>query len=274
VIINGRVPDTFKLRAGERVRLRLINVANARVFNLKFEGHKPTVIALDGQPVTPHRAPGGRVTLGAAMRADIVLDASGKPGESFRVVDDDYTDNAYRVVDLSYSDQAPLRESPLDAPVALAANTMPEPDLGNAEKHYIKLEGGMMGSLRSAMFDGRTVDMREMMHNGKAWTINGVVATGPVMEPMLTLERGRSYILDLRNHTRFGHPMHIHGHSFRVITRNGLPTTHREWLDTVLLERGEAAEVAFVADNPGDWMFHCHILEHQMGGMMGIVRVI
>jgi FtsP/CotA-like multicopper oxidase with cupredoxin domain len=93
------------------------------------------------------------------------------------------------------------------------------------------------------------------------------------MEPMLTLQRGKSYILDIRNHTRFAHPMHIHGHAYRVITRNGLPNPHREWLDTVLLERGEAAEVAFVADNPGDWMFHCHILEHQMGGMMGIIRV-
>jgi len=273
VTINGRVPDKFTLRAGERIRLRLINIANARTFRLMFEGHKPMIIAYDGQPVAPHPAPGRRITLGAAMRADIVLDASGKPGESFQIVDDYYTEGAYRLVSLEYSSEAPLRTSPLNAPIALAPNTMPEPDLANAEKHFVTLEGGMMGTLQNASMEGRRVDIREMMHNGKAWTINGVVSTGHVMDPMLTLERGRSYILDIRNHTRFPHPIHFHGHAFRVIQRNGLPNAHREWLDTVYLERGEGAECAFVADNPGDWMFHCHILEHQLGGMMGLIRV-
>ena len=273
VTINGKVPDSFALRAGERVRIRLINVANARTFQLKFEGHRPHIIALDGHPVTPHRAPGRRVKLGAAMRADIILDAGGKPGESFQVIDDWDSEAPYRLCRLVYTQDRPLRESPLDASMALAPNTMPEPDLGNAETHFVTMEGGAMGSLKHAVMDGKTVDLRHMMHNGKAWTINGVVSTGHVMEPMLTLQRGRTYILDMRNHTKFWHPMHFHGHAFRVIKRNGLPTVHREWLDTVLLERGEGAEVAFVADNPGDWMFHCHILEHQMGGMMGVIRV-
>ena len=48
---------------------------------------------------------------------------------------------------------------------------------------------------------------------------------------------------------------------------------HREWQDTVLMQPREKVEVAFVADNPGDWMFHCHILEHQESGMMGVIRV-
>jgi len=61
--------------------------------------------------------------------------------------------------------------------------------------------------------------------------------------------------------------------SFRVITRDGQPTRYREWCDTVLLAPRERADVAFVADNPGDWMFHCHILEHQEAGMMSVVRV-
>jgi FtsP/CotA-like multicopper oxidase with cupredoxin domain len=67
--------------------------------------------------------------------------------------------------------------------------------------------------------------------------------------------------------------MHLHGHSFRVLSRNSMPTRRREWQDTVLLDPRERAEIAFVADNPGDWMFHCHILEHQAGGMMGVFRV-
>jgi FtsP/CotA-like multicopper oxidase with cupredoxin domain len=67
--------------------------------------------------------------------------------------------------------------------------------------------------------------------------------------------------------------MHLHGHSFRVVTRDGAPTPHRPWQDTVLVAPRETVEVAFVADNPGDWMFHCHVLEHQESGIMGVIRV-
>jgi FtsP/CotA-like multicopper oxidase with cupredoxin domain len=95
----------------------------------------------------------------------------------------------------------------------------------------------------------------------------------PLAEPDLVLERDRSYVLELVNDTIWHHPMHLHGHAFRVISRNRRPTLHREWQDTVLLAPRERAEIAFVADNPGDWMFHCHILEHQAGGMMGVIRV-
>jgi FtsP/CotA-like multicopper oxidase with cupredoxin domain len=115
--------------------------------------------------------------------------------------------------------------------------------------------------------------MREMMQGGMAWAINGVVARGHVMEPLLTLRRGRSYVLAMHNDTAWHHPMHLHGHAFRVIARQGRPTRHLEWQDTVLMDPRERVEIAFVADNPGDWMFHCHILEHQAAGMMGVIRV-
>jgi len=124
--------------------------------------------------------------------------------------------------------------------------------------------GGMGGGMDS---------MRDMMHSGRIWRINGVAAEGHVMQPMLTLERGKSYVLAMTNMTAWPHPIHLHGHSFRVISRNGAPTRHREWQDTVLMSSREHVEIAFVADNPGDWMFHCHILEHQAAGMMGVIRV-
>lgn len=72
---------------------------------------------------------------------------------------------------------------------------------------------------------------------------------------------------------RPGITLRFHGHSFRVIARNGQPARHREWQDTVLMAPEERVEIAFVADNPGDWMFHCHILEHQAVGMMGVICV-
>lgn len=272
VTINGRIPESFAVRGGERIRLRLINAANARNFSLRFSSHRPVVIARDGQPVEPHEAPEDGVVVGPAMRVDLVLDMTGGPGERFEVIDAFYEGRAFRLVELAYKAE-PLRGQPLDAPVALAPNTMPEPGLAEAIRHEIVLGGGAMGGLRTATMDGRRVDIREMVHNGKAWAINGVVATGHVMDPMLHLERGRTYVLALDNDTPWHHPMHLHGHSFRVIKRNGQPTKFREWQDTVLMKPRDRVEVAFVADNPGDWMFHCHILEHQAAGMTSVIRV-
>jgi FtsP/CotA-like multicopper oxidase with cupredoxin domain len=273
VTLNGRIPDTFAVRAGERVRLRLINAANARIFGLELAGHRPTVIALDGQPVEPHEPEGGRIDLGPAMRADLVIDMGGSPGGRYTIADTFYRGLEYRLLDLVYEDAPPLREHPLDAPVRLAANTMPEPDLRAAGRHEVTFGGGMMGGMMMATMNGRPTDMRAMMQRGMAWAINGVVASGHVMDPFLTLERGHSYVLAMHNDTAWHHPMHLHGHVFRVITRDGRPTRYREWQDTVLMAPRERVEIALVADNPDDWMFHCHILEHQAGGMMGTIRV-
>jgi FtsP/CotA-like multicopper oxidase with cupredoxin domain len=273
VTVNGHIPETFPARAGERVRLRLINAANARIFGLELQGHRPIVIALDGQPVEPHEPAGARVVLAPAMRADLIIDMSGAPGDRFTVADTFYRGLEYRLLDLTYSDEPPLRTHPLDAPLRLAANTMPEPEIRAAERHEISFGGGMMGGMTMAMMDGRRTDMRAMMQRGMAWAINGVVASGHVMHPFLTLQRGRSYVLAMRNDTAWHHPMHLHGHAFRVTAREGQPTRYREWQDTVLMAPRERVEIAFVADNPGMWMFHCHILEHQAAGMMGVIRV-
>lgn len=274
VTINGRVPETFEVRSGERIRLRVINAANARIFGLKFGALKPTVIAYDGQPVAPHELTDGRLILAPAMRTDLVLDMTGKPGERVQIIDDFYRGLEYRFVDVVYGDEG-LRDKPLEAPIALAANTMPEPDIALAVHHEVTFNGGMMGQMmmrdRGGM--GGRMNMMEMMHTGKIWFINGVAVLGHVMEPMLTLKRGRSYVLAMNNETAWWHPMHLHGHSFRVISRNGVPTKRREWRDTVLMMPREKVEIAFLADNPGDWMFHCHILEHQESGMMGVIRV-
>jgi FtsP/CotA-like multicopper oxidase with cupredoxin domain len=130
-----------------------------------------------------------------------------------------------------------------------------------------------MGGMRSALVDGRPTDFREMIRRGLAWSINGVAASDHLHEPLAVLPLGTSHIIEMHNETVWWHPMHLHGHVFRVLSRNGEPTRYREWQDTVMVAPRERVEIAFVADNPGDWMFHCHVLEHQAGGMMGIIRV-
>lgn len=281
VTINGRVPESIAVRSGERVRLRLINAANARIFGLDFADLEPVVISLDGQPVTPHPPTNGLVTLGPAMRMDLIFNMTGPPGSRTTVVDRFYQGLEYRLVDLAYAETV-LRERAPDWPVELPANPLAEPDLGGAIRHEVTFNGGMMGQMVMAEMGGSMGDgasggmmgnMMNMMHGQGIWFINGKAATGHVMDPLLTLPRGRTCVLAMTNATAWHHPIHLHGHSFRVLSRNGQPTAHREWQDTVLMAPRERVEIAFVADNPGDWMFHCHILEHQASGMMGVIRV-
>ena len=269
VTINGQMPERISVRSGERIRLRLINAANARIFGLNFGGLAPVVVALDGQPVSPHVPDDDIVVVGPAMRVDLVIDMTGKPGDALTVTDAFYEGLEYRLVDLAYGPDR-LRDSVPDWSMALPPNPLAEPDMQAATRHQIVFNGGMMGQM---MMGGGMGSMVEQMREGNMWFINGKAATGHMMDPLLLLQQGTSHVLQMDNRTAWHHPMHLHGHSFRVIARNGQPTRHREWQDTVLLAPEERVEIAFVADNPGDWMFHCHILEHQAAGMMGIIRV-
>jgi FtsP/CotA-like multicopper oxidase with cupredoxin domain len=282
VTINGRVPERFAVRTGERIRLRLINAANARIFSLDFERHKPLVVTLDGQPVEPHAPAEGRVVLGPAQRVDLVLDCVGRPGETLSIFDRFYARQQYRLIDIAYEAGNPLREQPLDAPAHLTPNPIVDPEMKNAVTHAIEFGGGMMDpKMRRGMGQGGGGGMGMMgamgdrMHKGMIWSINGVFVPGGdhAHTPFLKLNRGTSCAFDMLNDTAWWHPMHLHGHVFRVLSRDGRPSARREWLDTVLMAPGERVEIGFVADNPGDWMFHCHIFEHQQAGMMGTVRV-
>jgi FtsP/CotA-like multicopper oxidase with cupredoxin domain len=278
VTVNGVVAESFDVRAGERIRLRLANLAVARIFGLEFQGHRPQVIAYDGQPVAPHEPQGGLLVLGPGERIDVVVDMTGAPGERFAVVDRFYRQNAYELLALAYGKEKPLRAR-FDAATALPPNPTPEIDLARAARHEIVFAGGMgpgmMGGGGSMGRGPMGGGMRGGGMTGMAWTINGVAVTedGHAHDPLLTLERGRTVVLAMANDTNWHHPIHLHGHFFRVLTRDGRATRQREWRDTALLAPGEKAEVAFVADNPGDWMFHCHILDHQAAGMMATFRV-
>lgn len=261
VTLNGALPQDLHVRQAERLRVRLINSALARIMALRFDGHRPTIVALDGQPCDPHAPENGRLMLGPAMRADVVLDMTGEAGRRYAVTDEFYEGLEYRLLDLVYSAAPPIRGRPLGDVLRLPPNPLPEPDLSTAQRQELVLEGGMMSEAAPA--DG-------------IWAINGTSMHGDGhagMPPLLELALGRSHVLTMRNDTAWWHPMHLHGHSFRVLSRNGRPIARREWRDTVLLSPRETVEVAFVADNPGDWMLHCHVIDHQAAGLMTVLRV-
>lgn len=125
-----------------------------------------------------------------------------------------------------------------------------------------------MGGMRSAMMGGRMMGMRDMAATGKVWAFNGMADMGEA--PFLEATRGETIRIAITNDTAWPHAMHMHGHHCREIAANGSVGPLR---DTLLMNRGEMTEIAFVAENPGDWLLHCHMLEHSVGGMMTWLRV-
>ena len=132
-----------------------------------------------------------------------------------------------------YDQAAPVRDSPLDAAAALVPNPIPEPSLADAQRHDIVLAGGAMGGMRSAILDGQALEIGELAGRGKVWALNGIAAHGHVMEPLFTFQLGRTQILSIRNQTAFPHPMHLHGHSFRLLSLNATPLTAPSWTSPV-----------------------------------------
>ncbi|HEY7610741.1 MAG TPA: multicopper oxidase family protein [Alphaproteobacteria bacterium] len=279
ITVNGAPGGEVKLRRNERVRLRLLAVANARVFELGFDAegkpHDPWLVALDGQPLAPRRLGKERLVLGPGMRADLLLDAAATPGERPPLLYYPPGDDPVALLRLAVGDEAPLRAAPLPAPAPLAANPIPAPDLARAERHALVFAGGAQpGEHRPGQMQN------ESGPTHGTWTVNGKsMEHGPAggehrrIPPLLTLKRGASVVFDLKNDTVFDHPIHLHGHTFRILSRNGKALTAPPLTDTILMSQQESAEIAFVADNPGDWMLHCHILEHQEAGMGAVFRV-
>ena len=97
---------------------------------------------------------------------------------------------------------------------------------------------------------------------------NGVV--GMTDDPLATLSLGESARLSIYNDTSFPHAMHLHGMHFREVLEGGGLGPSR---DTLLMGGGERREIAFLADNPGKWLFHCHMLSHAASGMTTWIRV-
>jgi len=87
------------------------------------------------------------------------------------------------------------------------------------------------------------------------------------------LKLGNSYIFELVNTSQYSHPIHLYGVVFSVLDSNKSEITPYQ-ADTVILEKYETIRVAFVADNLGRWMYHCHLIEHMKTGLMGYFEII
>ncbi len=285
VTVNGMEHYAEPVKRGERIRLRIINAANGRLVSLAFGKHPLWLIALDGQPLdrVQRVSPEQDVFLGPGQRADVVVDMNGAAGERFHVMDRLYRDRAYPVASFQYGvDGSPKTSATISsrrAPDPLPPNSIQEPDRINRQHVQIVMDGGMMRApsvpwtARVARRLRRWAGAREA---DPTWSLNGRahMAHGPAHPFEFVSNYGQTMHITFENRTTKWHPMHLHGHSFRELTRNGIPIPMSPWRDTTMVAPRETLDIAFVADNPGDWLIHCHILEHHAGGMGTQFRVL
>lgn len=266
--VNSRESPYIPVRANERLRLRFINAANARVFPLRIERHAAWVMAVDGQPAEPFVAGEGRMMLGPGSRIDLFIDATGDPGATASILSDAGNGEEVAIARLIYAgDKA--RPAPRGEPQPLPANPLPRQiDLKAAFRLDVPLEGGamsrmLMGRMRgeSSPTPGHGIDP-----SARIWTMAGLASSGHHGPPLFSVKKDRPVVLAFQNNTAFPHAMHLHGYHFRLL--DNLDDGWKPfWLDTVVVNPRQTARIAFVADNPGKWMIHCHMLEHQETGM-------
>jgi len=259
ITVNGESDKRFAVATGERIRLRLLNIANARIMSLLFSEYEISVIAVDGQPVKPFAPEAGRIVLAPGQRMDLIIDMSADPGHR-SLVELVVGEYAYEVASFDYGPTA-RRDHGLDAPIILPSNPLNHIVLPDSFKHVpLLMEGGAMGGMRSARYEDKEMDIRELVKLRKVWAINGVVDMSD--QPLFRVRRGTAISLDVKNDNNWPHAMHLHGHHF-VHDKNP-----EFWRDTALFNRGEQGTMKFIADNPGKWLLHCHMVEHMAGGMV------
>lgn len=266
IATNGQHGHSLDVHRHERLRLRLVNAANARIFELALAGMEGWLMALDGMPLEAPQRVTETVLLGPGQRADLLVDVVADQGETAYLVRVDrgegFVQSAFPVIEASSGARR-------DAPPALPPNpNMASPDLSQARRLRLHMGGGAMGRLRSAQFNGERRTFRQLVDANQFWTFNDVI--GMTDDPLADLARDEPVRLEIVNDTSFPHAMHLHGLHFREIAADGTLGPLR---DTILTFGGETREIAFSAHNPGDWLFHCHMLSHAASGMMTWVRV-
>ncbi len=258
ITVNGKLDPAFDVAAGERVRLRLINIANARVMRLLINQPNASVIAIDGQPVEPYALERGELLLAPGQRTDLVIDMTAAP-EQVSPIEIVIREHAYQVAHFKLAAK-PKREQLLETPIALEPNPVNRIKLPSDFKQVpVLMQGGAMSRMPGAIYRGREMGMRELVQNRKMWAINGIA--GLPAEPLFSVERGTAISLEVDNDNRWLHVMHVHGHHFISDLEPGI------WRDSVLFQPRQRGNMRFVADNPGKWLLHCHMVEHMAGGM-------
>jgi FtsP/CotA-like multicopper oxidase with cupredoxin domain len=256
-LINGRVataPHVFHGKPGQRVRIRILNAGADTAFRVAVGGHTMTVTHSDGHPVQPIRTKA--LLLGMAERYDVIVTLR---------------DGVFPLVAYAEGKNATaLAVVKTGAGRMPAANARPA-ELAGVLRGYGKLRASIAPTGRQPDVVSR-IELTGSM-GGYSWGFNGrtypmgEVSLGPSYPRLIRVRQGQRLRVTWVNTTKMWHPMHIHGHAFQV---NGAGPVK----DTVNVLPGQTVTCDFDANNPGQWMAHCHNVYHEQSGMMGVLGYV
>ena len=249
--VNGLVQPLLELEGGTAVRARVLNAANEGyvALGLQDDGEDRTLARIAGdQGLLEALAEDERVVLAPGDRIELAL----TPGsEAQALVDHPYDHRGGEIL----GDAVAL----LDLEPSGGGDPATVPDLpwtGEATSE----DPGTTDVLYVFQGDSSTGE----------WFINGEVFPDVTVA---SLDLDQTAVIEVRNLSPTEHPFHLHGLVFEVLSLDGVAPEHRTLEDTVNLDIYGTARLLVTADNPGDWMAHCHILPHGDGGMMTVLRV-
>jgi len=249
--VNGRTLPALTIRPGELMRLRFINAAAARVLKLSLPGQKLVHVGDDGGLFEKPREVDD-LLLANSERVEVLV-RGGAPGSRamLRTLPYDRYDTQTRPEDWDRPrDLVEIRTS-TDAPVPTATIPAAMRIVRPIDRRVIAARRTIVfaqGMINNKQMDMKRVDIRGRLGTTEIWQIENVVG--------------------------MDHPFHLHGFQFQVLDRNGVPEPFRSWKDTVNVPKHETVRFIVQFDAfPGKWMYHCHILDHEDHGMMGVLSV-
>jgi len=256
ITINALTNTVLRVRPGERIRIRLLNSANGRVFAPDFGELDAKIIAVDGLYLRAP-IPARGFELAPGNRLDVELAFERSTTTPLAIWDRFFAQRPNQLASIEVDGE--LVETPRFASPATARVPVWSEGLDVPATHDFRLNAQPGGPF------------------GIAWTIDGVAMDVQhhqhEMAPSLTLERGRFVRLHFTNESPRIHPIHLHGMFFRLLARNGVRVDEQFFRDTVLVHAREEIDIGVVPTDAGTWMMHCHILEHAESGMMTTIAV-
>lgn len=259
---NWRESPNYFVPTGGLVRVRVVISDITRIFRLSAQGAPVKIVAIDSHPLTT-LSDLAFDNFGPGQRVDLVIAMPSVEGQHVRLIN---SSSSKPWVVASFTASGPNLGREVRDIHPLPDNPVKKPDLGSAETIELDFTA-TADQVPKSGFCG-TLGFSFWAINKRSWR---GVSPNPA-DPLMELKLGKSYLLDIRNRTPHSHPVHLHGLAFQILQSNKrrLPPL---WTDTALVLPDETIRVGLVADNLGDWLLHCHIIEHQKTGMSAYARV-
>jgi FtsP/CotA-like multicopper oxidase with cupredoxin domain len=257
LLVNGKIMPTLKARSGAPQRWRIVNTAKSRFFFLDLEGQKFMKIGSDGGLQEKSQTTDAML-ITAGERVDVIVTPTGTPGSSIIVramlYNRGYGSVEYRSVEDLFTIEFSKEPTVTNVKLPTVTRAITPPNGENATP--VKL----------------VLTLPPQDANGQSeFRINGV----PYWKAKpFHAKLGETQLWTIQNDSEWDHPMHQHGYFFMPVDEKGQPIRPMQWKDTINIPMKTTARyLVHFDERPGQWMFHCHILDHAEGGLMGTVVV-